>query len=31
MGTVVKEILVNAPISQVFSFWKNFENFPRFM
>ena len=31
MGTVVKEILVNAPISQVFAFWKNFENFPRFM
>ncbi|HVF11098.1 MAG TPA: SRPBCC family protein [Abditibacteriaceae bacterium] len=31
MGTVVKEIMVNAPISQVFAFWKNFENFPRFM
>lgn len=31
MGTVVKELIVNAPISQVFSFWKNFENFPRFM
>ncbi|MDQ3812904.1 MAG: SRPBCC family protein [Armatimonadota bacterium] len=31
MGTVVKEIIVNAPISRVFEFWKNFENFPRFM
>src|SRR4028119_2120308 len=31
MGTVVKELIVNAPISQVFAFWKNFENFPRFM
>ena len=31
MGSVVKSVIVNAPISQVFSFWKNFENFPRFM
>jgi uncharacterized membrane protein len=31
MASVTKEIIVNAPISQVFSFWKNFENFPRFM
>ncbi len=31
MGSVVKTVIVNAPISQVFSFWKNFENFPRFM
>ncbi|HEX9995593.1 MAG TPA: SRPBCC family protein [Abditibacterium sp.] len=31
MASVTKEIIVNAPISQVFAFWKNFENFPRFM
>lgn len=31
MASVTKEIIVNAPISQVFTFWKNFENFPRFM
>jgi uncharacterized membrane protein len=31
MASVVKTIVVNAPISQVFSYWKNFENFPRFM
>lgn len=31
MASVVKTILVNAPISQVFNYWKNFENFPRFM
>lgn len=31
MATVVKTILVNAPIERVFHFWKNFENFPRFM
>jgi len=31
MGTVVKEVIVNAPISRVFEYWKNFENFPRFM
>ena len=31
MASVVKTITVNAPISQVFSYWKNFENFPRFM
>ncbi len=31
MANVTKEIIVNAPISQVFEFWKNFENFPRFM
>jgi len=31
MAAVVKEIIVNAPISQVFAYWKNFENFPRFM
>jgi uncharacterized membrane protein len=23
--------VVNAPVSQVFNFWRNFENFPRFM
>ena len=31
MASVVKTIIVNAPISQVFAYWKNFENFPRFM
>jgi len=31
MGTVVKEIVVNAPVEKVFAYWKNFENFPRFM
>lgn len=31
MASVTKEIIVNAPISQVFAYWKNFENFPRFM
>lgn len=31
MGTVVKESIVNAPIGKVFEYWKNFENFPRFM
>jgi uncharacterized membrane protein len=31
MSAVTHEILVNAPISRVFEFWKNFENFPRFM
>lgn len=31
MGSVTKSILVNAPVQQVFAFWRNFENFPRFM
>ncbi len=31
MAAVSKEIIVNAPIGDVFGFWKNFENFPRFM
>jgi uncharacterized membrane protein len=31
MGTVTKAIIVNAPVAQVFAFWRNFENFPRFM
>jgi uncharacterized membrane protein len=31
MASITKEIIVNAPVSQVFTFWKNFENFPRFM
>ena len=31
MGTVVKEITVNAPVEKVFEYWQNFENFPRFM
>ena len=31
MGSVTKSIIVNAPVEQVFSFWRNFENFPRFM
>jgi uncharacterized membrane protein len=31
MGSVIKSVVVNAPVEQVFTFWKNFENFPRFM
>jgi uncharacterized membrane protein len=31
MASVVKTVVVHAPISQVFNYWKNFENFPRFM
>jgi uncharacterized membrane protein len=31
MGSVTKSVVVNAPVSQVFNFWRNFENFPRFM
>ena len=31
MASVTKEIIVNAPVEEVFGFWKNFENFPRFM
>lgn len=31
MANFTKEIIVNAPIDKVFQFWKNFENFPRFM
>lgn len=31
MASVVKTINVNAPVAQVFNYWKNFENFPRFM
>ena len=31
MAAVTHNIIVNAPISEVFEFWKNFENFPRFM
>ena len=31
MSAVTHEILVNAPVGKVFEFWKNFENFPRFM
>ncbi len=31
MASVTKTLIVNAPVSQVFAFWKNFENFPRFM
>ena len=31
MAAVSKEIIVNASIGEVFGFWKNFENFPRFM
>ena len=31
MANVVKEVLVNAPIERVYEFWRNFENFPRFM
>jgi uncharacterized membrane protein len=28
---VQKTININAPVEQVFEFWRNFENFPRFM
>jgi uncharacterized membrane protein len=31
MGNVTKEVVVNAPVAQVYNFWRNFENFPRFM
>ena len=31
MAAVTHDIVVNAPVSEVFEFWKNFENFPRFM
>lgn len=31
MATVTKEVIVNAPVAQVYNFWRNFENFPRFM
>ncbi len=31
MGSVTKSVVVKAPVEQVFTFWKNFENFPRFM
>ena len=31
MANVVKEVLVNAPVEKVYEFWRNFENFPRFM
>jgi uncharacterized membrane protein len=31
MAAVTHEIIVNKPVSEVFEFWKNFENFPRFM
>ena len=31
MASVVKEVLVNAPVTKVYEFWRNFENFSRFM
>jgi uncharacterized membrane protein len=31
MASITKTITVNAPVELVFAFWKNFENFPRFM
>ena len=31
MAHVIKEVLVNAPVQKVYDFWRNFENFPRFM
>jgi len=31
MASVTQEIVVAAPIGQVFAYWKNFENFPQFM
>lgn len=29
--TVHKGIVINAPVEEVFAFWRNFENFPQFM
>lgn len=31
MGTATKSVVVNAPVEQVYNYWRNFENFPRFM
>jgi uncharacterized membrane protein len=31
MANVIKEVIVNAPVQKVYDFWRNFENFPRFM
>ena len=31
MAHVVKEVQVKAPVAKVYEFWRNFENFPRFM
>jgi len=31
MASIVKVIEVEAPVGQVFAYWKNFENFPHFM
>jgi uncharacterized membrane protein len=31
MQRVERSIRVKAPVSQVYQFWRNFENFPRFM
>ncbi len=31
MANVVKSVLVKAPVGEVYEFWRNFENFPRFM
>ena len=31
MQRVEKSIRVKAPVAQVYQFWRNFENFPRFM
>ncbi len=31
MQRVEKSIRVKAPVSEVYQFWRNFENFPRFM
>ena len=31
MQRAEKSIRVNAPAQQVYQFWRNFENFPRFM
>lgn len=28
---IQKSIIINAPVSEVFSFWRNFSNFPQFM
>jgi uncharacterized membrane protein len=31
MASVTKEVQVKAPVAKVYEFWRNFENFPRFM
>jgi len=30
MAHAIKEIVIDAPVTQVYNFWQNFENFPWF-